>query len=56
LTEADHIRCLLFNGKLSATIIIPIEIARRYGLDKSSNVWIKQLEDGILIEKLSKMI
>ena len=33
-------------------LIIPIEIARKYGIDKPSNVVVQEKENGILIRKL----
>lgn len=40
------------SGKLSSTIIIPIETARKYGLDIPTNVIVEEREDGIFIKKL----
>jgi hypothetical protein len=40
------------SGKISSTLIIPIEIARKYGLDEPSNVIVEEKENGILIRKL----
>ena len=40
------------SGRLSSTLIIPIETARKYGLDQPSNVIVEEREDGILIKKL----
>ena len=40
------------SGNLSATLIIPIEIARRHGLDKPANVIVEESGDGILIRKV----
>ena len=41
------------SGKVSATVILPIEIARKYGLDKPSNVVVEEVADkGILIRRL----
>ncbi|HSF00554.1 MAG TPA: hypothetical protein VLA48_06625 [Nitrososphaeraceae archaeon] len=40
------------SGRLSSTLIIPIETARKYGLDQPSNVIVEEREDGILIRKL----
>ena len=40
------------SGKLSATLIIPITIARKYGLQQPSIVVIEEQENGILIKKL----
>ena len=41
---------VFLSGKLSSTIIIPIDTARKYGLDKPSNVVVEEREDGILIK------
>ena len=40
------------SGKLSATLIIPIEIARKYGLNEPSHVVVEETDNGILIRKL----
>jgi hypothetical protein len=40
------------SGKLSATLIIPIEIARRHGLQEPSQVIVEETDGGILIRKL----
>jgi len=40
------------SGKLSSTLIIPIDTARKYGLDKPVNVVIEEHREGILIKKL----
>jgi len=39
-------------GKLSICMIIPIEVARKKGLDKPSNVTVEETDQGILIRKL----
>ena len=38
-------------NKLSATLIIPIEIARKYGLDKPVNVIVEETDAGILLRQ-----
>jgi hypothetical protein len=43
---------ILLMNKLSATLIIPIAMARRKGLSKPTNVIIEERDDGILIRKL----
>lgn len=43
---------IFLSGRLSATLIIPIEMARRHGLEKPSHVVIEERQDGILIKKL----
>lgn len=40
------------SGKLSATIVIPIEIARKHGLNRPSEVVVEDTEDGIMIRKI----
>ena len=40
------------SGKVSATVILPIDIARKYGLDKPSNVVVEEIEEGILIRRI----
>lgn len=40
------------SGKFSTTLIIPIEIARKYNIDKPSNVVVEETKEGILIRKL----
>jgi hypothetical protein len=41
----------LQNG-ISSTVIIPISIARRKGLDRPCHVTIEETDDGIFIKKL----
>jgi hypothetical protein len=41
----------LSNG-LSSTLIIPIDIARKYAIDRPSHVTIEDTQNGILIRKL----
>lgn len=41
------------SGKSSSTLIIPIEIARKYGLDKPADVMIEDLDNGILVRKIN---
>ena len=52
MLEYKKISHTFLSGKLSSTLIIPIEIARKYGLDKPSNVVVEETEDGILIRKI----
>ena len=40
------------SGRLSSTLIIPIEIARKYGLDEPSNVFVEEHPEGILVRKV----
>jgi hypothetical protein len=41
----------LSNG-LSTTLIIPIDLARKYNIDRPSHVTIEDTQNGILIKKL----
>lgn len=41
----------LSNG-LSSTLVIPIDLARKYEINKPSHVIIEDTQDGILIKKL----
>ena len=43
---------IFLSNKISSTLIIPIALARRYGLDKPSHVVLEPIENGILIKKL----
>jgi len=43
---------VFLSGKLSSTMIIPIEIARKQGLDKPTIVSVEELNGGIFIKKL----
>ncbi len=47
-----QIRKTFLSGKLSATLVIPIEVARKYGLEKPAHVVVEEIADGILIRKL----
>jgi len=52
---SDHnkgISKIFLINKLSATLIIPIEIARKYGLDKPVNVLVEETDAGILLRRL----
>jgi hypothetical protein len=49
----NRITHIFISGKASSTLIIPINIARKYGLDKPTDVIIEELSDGILVKKIS---
>jgi len=51
MSEFKEITKTFLSGKLSATLVIPIEIARRYGLEKPAHVLIEERPEGILIRK-----
>ena len=52
MSELKKLTHVFLSGKLSATLIIPISIARKYGLDRPSHVIVEEREDGILIKKV----
>ncbi len=47
-----HITHTFISGKFSCTVIIPIKLARNYGIDQPTNVIIEDTGDGILVRKL----
>lgn len=49
LKEITH---TFVSGKLSTAIIIPKNIARKYKIDKPTNVIVEETENGILIKPL----
>jgi hypothetical protein len=49
LKEITH---TFVSGKLSTALIIPKNIARKYKIDKPTNVIVEETEDGILIKPL----
>lgn len=50
-TEKRICQIFLTNGK-SSTVIIPIDIARKYKIDKPTHVKVQDTDRGILIKKL----
>jgi hypothetical protein len=50
VTNFKKVTHVFLSGKLSSTLIIPIDTARKYGLDKPANVVVEEREDGILIK------
>jgi hypothetical protein len=52
MSEFKKITRIFLSGKLSSTLIIPIDIARKQGLDKPTNVTVEEMNDGIFIRKL----
>ena len=52
MTVFKKITHTFLSGRLSATLIIPIEIARKYGIDKPTNVIIEERPEGILIRRI----
>lgn len=53
MTPKKKITYTFLSGKLSATLIIPIEIARQCGFDKPVPVVVEERDGGIFIRKLS---
>ena len=42
-----------FTNDISATLIIPVEIAKKHNLTKGNHVLVEDTEQGILIRKLN---
>ena len=43
---------IFLTNKISATLIIPIELARKYQLNEPSHVVLEERDEGILIKKI----
>lgn len=43
---------IFLSNKLSSTLIIPIDMARKFGLDRPVHVILEETNEGILIKKL----
>lgn len=52
MSKLKEITHTFLTGNISATVIIPIKIARKYGLEQPSNIVIEETENGILIRKI----
>jgi hypothetical protein len=52
MNECKRITHTYLSGKLSTTLIIPIDIARKYGIDQPANVVIEETPQGVLIRKI----
>jgi hypothetical protein len=50
--QRKKITSIFLTGKVSVTLVIPIDIARRYGLGDGSHVIIEETPEGILVRKL----
>jgi hypothetical protein len=48
-----RVKHTFLSGRLSSTFIIPIDTARKYGLDKPANVVVEEKPEGILIKRLN---
>jgi hypothetical protein len=51
--QRKKITSVFLTGKVSATMVIPIETARKYGLVEGSHITVKKTPSGILIQKLN---
>jgi hypothetical protein len=51
-TRKKKVTNIFLTGKVSATMVIPIETARKYGLIEGSHVTVEETPSGILIQKL----
>jgi hypothetical protein len=51
MSENRKFNYTYLTGKLSATLVIPIDIAKKHGLDNPSNVVVEETENGILLRK-----
>jgi len=52
MSDLKKITHTFIAGKLSVCMIIPIDVARKKGLDKPSNVTVEETEEGILVKKI----
>ena len=52
MPELKKVTHTFLSGKMSSTVIIPIAVARKYGLDKPANVVVEETEKGILLRKI----
>jgi hypothetical protein len=50
--QRKKITSIFLTGKVSATMVIPIKTARKYGLGDGSRVIVEEAPSGILIRKL----
>ena len=50
--QRKKITSIFLTGKVSATMVIPIETAKKYGLGDGSHVIVEEVASGILIRKL----
>jgi hypothetical protein len=52
MSDIKKVTHTFLSGRLSATLVIPIDTARKYGLERPANVVVEERDDGILIRKL----
>jgi hypothetical protein len=53
MSHAKGVSKIFLINKISATLIIPVEIARKHGLDDTTHVTVEDTDQGILVRKLS---
>jgi hypothetical protein len=51
-SETKQVKKIFLTNRISATLIIPIELARKHGLNEASHVIVEERDEGILIRKL----
>jgi hypothetical protein len=54
MISKKEVTTIFLTNKISATIIIPIELARKHELTEHSHVVVGETESGILIRKLKE--
>lgn len=54
MQEDQKIRFTNLTGKLGATLIMPLETAKRNGLNRPTNVLVEKTENEILMKKKDK--
>jgi hypothetical protein len=52
MSDIKKVTHTFLSGRLSATLVIPIDTARKYGLERPANVVVEERDEGILIRKL----
>jgi hypothetical protein len=48
----EKIRFTYLTGKLTATLILPMEVAKKHGLTKASDITVEETSEGLLIKKI----
>ena len=51
-TERKRVTSIFTSGKVSATMVIPIETARKYRLEEGTHVILQETPEGILLRRL----
>jgi hypothetical protein len=52
MSEIKEVKKIFLSGKISATLVIPVEMARRHGLEDHQHVVLEEKPEGILIRRL----